>query len=183
MLKNFQRPRFFQIHREARQRRIQYFNDANQDFQRKRVGSNNFQNYDQGINRPRGHNTLGSVGSVGSFEYANFDPNQVKNFYHDPESPSRAFLLDFMSIFYLFKLWYSFMLTAYLDVPALIFPAWLVRWKVLLPLAKAAKGTVDGVCLSLKYGWAINLSGGFTHWTREYGDMFNIYPDISLNQN
>ena len=33
-----------------------------------------------------------------------FDPYEVKNFYYEPESPSRAFLLDFMSVFYLFKL-------------------------------------------------------------------------------
>ena len=39
---------------------------------------------------------------------------------------------------------------------------------------------MDGVCLALKNGWAINLSGGFTHWTKDFGDMFNIYPDISL---
>ena len=55
------------------------------------------------------------------------------------------------------------MLTAYLDVPALLFPAWIIRWQTLRPLAKAAQGTVDGGCLALKHGWAINLSGGFTH--------------------
>ena len=113
-------------------------------------------------------------------EDVKFNPYEIKNFYHEPESPSRAFLLDFMSIFYLFKLWYSFMLTAYLDVPALLLPAWVIRWQTLRPLAKAAKGTVDGVCLAVKHGWAINLAGGYTHWSRDSGDMFNIYPDISL---
>lgn len=37
-------------------------------------------------------------------EDVKFNPYEIKNFYHEPESPSRAFLLDFMSIFYLFKL-------------------------------------------------------------------------------
>lgn len=37
-------------------------------------------------------------------EEVKFDPYEIKNFYHEPESPSRAFLLDFMSVFYLFKL-------------------------------------------------------------------------------
>lgn len=72
------------------------------------------------------------------------------------------------------------MLTAYLDVPAIFFPAWFVRWLVLQPLAKAAKGTVDGVCLALRHGFAINLMGGFTHCTTTYGDLFNVYPDVTL---
>lgn len=72
------------------------------------------------------------------------------------------------------------MLTAYLDIPAIFFPAWFVRWMVLQPHAIATKGTIDGVCLALRHGWAINLSGGFTHCTTTFGDMFNVYPDIIL---
>lgn len=51
---------------------------------------------------------------------------------------------------------------------------------VMIPQGKIAKGTVDGVCLAIKYGWAINLDGGHTHATKSSGNMFNIYPDISL---
>jgi len=90
-------------------------------------------------------------------------PVGVKNFYHEPESPSRAMLLEFMSMWYLLKLCYSFYLTVFLDLPVLIFPAWFIRWRVLMPQLKAAQGTVDGVCFAAKYGWAINLDGGFTH--------------------
>jgi histone deacetylase 11 len=72
------------------------------------------------------------------------------------------------------------MLTAYLDVPAILFPAWFIRWTVLQPHAKAAKGTVDGMCLALRHGWAINLMGGFTHCTTNFGDQFHVYPDITL---
>jgi hypothetical protein len=57
-------------------------------------------------------------------------------------------------------------LTIYLDVPAIIFPAWFIRWMVMIPQGKIAKGTVDGVCLAMKYGWAINLDGGHTHATK-----------------
>jgi acetoin utilization deacetylase AcuC-like enzyme len=71
-------------------------------------------------------------------------------------------------------------LTIYLDVPAIIFPAWIVRYFVLIPQAKIAKGTVDGVCLAMRYSWAINLDGGHTHATKSCGNMFNVYPDISL---
>lgn len=106
--------------------------------------------------------------------------NRHKNFFHEPDSPSRALLLDKMSSIYLFTLNYSFMLTQYLDVPAVFFPAWFVRWKVLFPQAKVAQGTVDGVCLAIKHSWAINLSGGYTHATHNWGSIFNIYPDINL---
>jgi histone deacetylase 11 len=71
-------------------------------------------------------------------------------------------------------------LTIYLDVPAIIFPAWIVRYFVLIPQAKIAKGTADGVCLAMRYNWAINLDGGHTHATKSCGNMFNVYPDISL---
>ena len=122
----------------------------------------------------------GNVTLVSKYPELDLNPYGKKNFYHEPESPSRAFFLEKMGIFYLLKLCYSIMLTTYLDVPAFLFPAWLSRWVVLQPLAKATKGTVDGVCLALHHGWAINLLGGFTHCTTTYGDMFNIYPDITL---
>lgn len=118
----------------------------------------------------------GSITDAGEM----YSPFGKKNFYHEPESPSRAFLFDFMSMWYLLRLCYSLFLTIYLDVPALLFPAWFIRWRVLIPQAKVAKGTVDGVCLAMSYGWAINLDGGFTHARRDSGDMFNVYPDISL---
>lgn len=76
---------------------------------------------------------------------AEFQVQGEKNFYHEPESPSRAFLLEKLSAFYLLKMCYSVFLTIYLDIPALIFPAWFVRLKILVPQLKAAKGTVDGV--------------------------------------
>jgi len=114
---------------------------------------------------------------TGNFTYS---PYGVKNFYHEPDSPSRAFLMDFMSLWYLLKLCYSMWLWHYLCIPWIFFPAWLVRWWVLIPQAVAAKGTVDGVWLALKNRWAINLDGGFTHWSKSSGDFFNVYPDISL---
>ena len=74
-----------------------------------------------------------------------YQVQEEKNFYHEPESPSRAFLLESLSAFYLLKMCYSMFLTIYLDIPALLFPAWFVRLKVLVPQLKATKGTVDGV--------------------------------------
>lgn len=125
-----------------------------------------------------GENTGRSLTMTG--RHVDASPIGFKNFYHEPESPSRAFLLEFMSVWYLLKLCYSFFLTIYLDLPVLIFPAWFIRWRILLPQLKVAKGTCDGVCLAINYGWAINLDGGFTHCGRDFGSMFNVYPDISL---
>lgn len=44
----------------------------------------------------------------------------------------------------------------------------------------ATSGTIDGVCLALQFGWAINLSGGYHHAHLNGGGGFCIYPDISL---
>ena len=93
----------------------------------------------------------------------NYSPVGVKNFYHEPDSPSRAFLMDKLSFYYLLKMCYSWNLSKYLGIPCFFLPAWLVRFGILIPQARVAKGTVDGVCLAIKYGWAINLDGGFTH--------------------
>ena len=107
-------------------------------------------------------------------------PREKNNFFHEPDSPSRAFLMDYMSLWYLLKMNYSLWLWKYLGVPWFLFPAWLIRWRVLIPQAIVAKGTVDGVWLAMKHRWAINLAGGYTHADKTKGDMFNVYPDISL---
>eukprot|EP00828_Plagiopyla_frontata_P002748 TRINITY_DN10567_c0_g2_i1.p1 TRINITY_DN10567_c0_g2~~TRINITY_DN10567_c0_g2_i1.p1 ORF type:complete len:187 (+),score=35.31 TRINITY_DN10567_c0_g2_i1:87-647(+) len=44
----------------------------------------------------------------------------------------------------------------------------------------ATQGTIDGGCIALEKGWAINLAGGYHHASSKFGNAFNIYPDISL---
>mmetsp|Transcript_21129 Transcript_21129/g.20822 ORF Transcript_21129/g.20822 Transcript_21129/m.20822 type:complete len:172 (-) Transcript_21129:290-805(-) len=109
-----------------------------------------------------------------------YSPEEEKNFYHEPDSPTRAFLMDKLSFWYLLKMCYSWPLSKYLGVPAYFLPGWVIRFGVLIPQAQVAKGTVDGICLAIRHGWAINLDGGYTHAYSSSGSMFNVYPDITL---
>ena len=42
------------------------------------------------------------------------------------------------------------------------------------------KGSIECGELALKYGWSINLSGGYHHASAESGGGFCVYADISL---
>lgn len=42
------------------------------------------------------------------------------------------------------------------------------------------KGSVDAAFLAINQGWAINLSGGFHHATKNTGGGFCVYPDITF---
>eukprot|EP00352_Strombidinopsis_acuminata_P007818 CAMPEP_0176369562 /NCGR_PEP_ID=MMETSP0126-20121128/23375_1 /TAXON_ID=141414 ORGANISM="Strombidinopsis acuminatum, Strain SPMC142" /NCGR_SAMPLE_ID=MMETSP0126 /ASSEMBLY_ACC=CAM_ASM_000229 /LENGTH=233 /DNA_ID=CAMNT_0017728249 /DNA_START=445 /DNA_END=1146 /DNA_ORIENTATION=- len=68
----------------------------------------------------------------------------------------------------------------WLEVPVFVLPAWLVRWRVLDPMARATRGSVDAACIARKKGWAINLSGGYHHASRSRGGGFCVYPDITF---
>ena len=104
------------------------------------------------------------------------DPSLV----HRPSLPSRAFLLEKMSAFYLFKLCYSAYICKCLEVPLFFLPAWFLRMKILVPMQRAVQGSVDTVCLALHKGWGINLAGGYHHATCNSGGGFCIYPDITF---
>ena len=41
-------------------------------------------------------------------------------------------------------------------------------------------GSVEAAYLAVNKGWAINLSGGFHHATKDSGGGFCIYPDITF---
>lgn len=43
-----------------------------------------------------------------------------------------------------------------------------------------SKGSVDAAFLAVQKGWAINLSGGFHHASKENGEGFCIFPDITF---
>jgi histone deacetylase 11 len=60
-------------------------------------------------------------------------------------------------------------------------PSELLRYRLLNPMLKATKGSIEGACMALEYGWAINLSGGYHHATKSSGGGFCIYPDITLS--
>jgi histone deacetylase 11 len=75
----------------------------------------------------------------------------------------------------------SRVLAQILGVPALRrLPAWLIHWRVLLPMRYAAGGTILACRRALESGLAINLSGGYHHAAGDWADGFCIYADIPL---
>lgn len=99
---------------------------------------------------------------------------------HEPDLPTRKVLLERMSAGYLMCMNYSFAISKYVELPLCFVPAEFLRYKLLNPMAKATQGSIDGGCLALEHGWAINLSGGYHHATCQTGGGFCIYPDITL---
>jgi histone deacetylase 11 len=85
-----------------------------------------------------------------------------------------------MSGCYLLLLNYSFYISKCVELPLCLIPAEYLRFRLLNSMLKATKGSMDGACLALEHGWAINLSGGYHHATRSSGGGFCIYPDITL---
>ena len=59
-------------------------------------------------------------------------------------------------------------------------PNFILQRALLNPMRYATGGTVLGAQLAMKYGWAINLSGGYHHAKADKGDGFCFFADIPL---
>jgi histone deacetylase 11 len=59
-------------------------------------------------------------------------------------------------------------------------PNFMLRNKLLHPMRLAIQGTIEGIDLAFKHGWAINLSGGYHHAKPEKGEGFCFFADIPL---
>lgn len=99
---------------------------------------------------------------------------------HAPQLLERKILMQNLNWFYILKLNYSIFISKYLELPLCILPSELLRYRVLNPMMYATQGTIDGTCIALEKGWAINLSGGYHHAQLNAGGGFCIYPDITL---
>jgi histone deacetylase 11 len=100
---------------------------------------------------------------------------------HEPSGlPTRAWLNEVMSSFYLFKLNYSAYVSKCLGIPLFFMPRWYLKREVLNPFALGTVGSVEAAYLALNKGWAINLGGGAHHCNRYYGEGFCVYPDITF---
>ncbi|MEM1000482.1 MAG: histone deacetylase [Bacteroidota bacterium] len=67
------------------------------------------------------------------------------------------------------------------EVPPLRWvPNFLLQRRLLQPMRLATGGTVLGVQLAARHGWAINLSGGYHHAKRTSSSGFCFFADISL---
>ena len=67
-----------------------------------------------------------------------------------------------------------------IELPVFFVPSWILRMRLLEPMQRATIGSVDAACIARQTGWAINLSGGYHHATRENGGGFCVYPDITF---
>ena len=81
---------------------------------------------------------------------------------------------------YLLKLNFSIPITSYVELPLCFLPGWFLRSQLLEPMCLATVGSVESAYLAMNKGWAINLSGGYHHATREFGGGFCVYPDITF---
>jgi histone deacetylase 11 len=59
-------------------------------------------------------------------------------------------------------------------------PQSILAEKILKPMKFAVGGTILGLELALKHGWAINLSGGFHHAKADRGGGFCFFADIPI---
>ena len=99
---------------------------------------------------------------------------------HQPEVPDREFLQEVMTWQYLFSLNYATKIAKIIEIPVCILPSWVLRMRVLEPMACASLGSVEAACIAKLKGWAVNLGGGFHHALRSEGSGFCIYPDITM---
>lgn len=112
--------------------------------------------------------------------YAKLLERGVINRVVTPERIPRQLLLECLSKWLLLKLCYSIPICKYIEMPLVMFPSCLLRWRVLDPMLLATEGTVLSAVIAMEKGWAINLSGGYHHANQHSGSGFCIYSDISI---
>ena len=67
-----------------------------------------------------------------------------------------------------------------IEIPLCFLPSEFLRYRLLNSMLLATQGSLDAACLSLAYGWSINLSGGYHHASKHKGEGFCVYADISM---
>jgi len=82
---------------------------------------------------------------------------------------------------YLLSLKESETIEKIVEIPGISWiPASMLDKKLLYPMRLATGGTLMAVDAAQKFGWAINLSGGYHHAKKDEGDGFCAYGDIAL---
>ena len=98
-----------------------------------------------------------------------------------PPCASRSDLLTVHSVKYLATLTSSWMIMKILELPGLcLLPAPILFWRALVPMMYQVGGSILGVELAYRYGWCINLGGGFHHASATRGGGFCVYADITM---
>ena len=100
---------------------------------------------------------------------------------HDCRPVSDQELLTVHSREYLSSLKSSRVIAATLEMPPFgLFPAWLLRWRVLQPMRWATRGSVLAAKAALETGLSVNLSGGYHHAKPVQGEGFCVFSDAAL---
>jgi histone deacetylase 11 len=76
--------------------------------------------------------------------------------------------------------WLLFYIATCITEVPLLLPNFLIRKALLKPMKLATEGTISAVYLAFKYGWAVNLSGGYHHAQPDNGGGFCFFADIPL---
>ncbi len=121
----------------------------------------------------------GKYGKV--YEYLVKKTGIAKDRFYVPDMASQEDLLSVHSKEYLDSLKESLVIAAIAEVSLLRYlPNSVLQNRLLKPMKYATGGTILGCELALKYGWAINLSGGYHHAKRDSGGGFCFYADIPI---
>jgi histone deacetylase 11 len=100
---------------------------------------------------------------------------------YSPSRPSDEELLLVHTPEYLASIRHSSTIAKIVEIPALRFiPAPILRHGILEPMRLATGGTILGARLALRYGWAINLSGGYHHAKADKGSGFCVFADVPI---
>lgn len=102
------------------------------------------------------------------------------DFYH-PEAVSDSILLTVHSSEYLEALKQSKTVAQIAEIPPLKYlPTGFLKRRILKPMRLATGGSLLGVDVALKEGYAINLSGGYHHARSNFGGGFCFFADVNL---
>lgn len=118
-------------------------------------------------------------GRVANFLYKE---GVVHNFYTVTEPITEEELINegIHTSEYLKSLSDSHTIAQIVGVPLSFVPHCLLDWKILKPMRYATAGTVKAMELADKYGWGINIGGGYHHAKKDQGSGFCVYGDIQL---
>ena len=118
------------------------------------------------------------------YKYLKHQLGYKKYQFYSPKKVSKAELLTVHTDEYLKSLRKSKNIAEIAEVPFLKYiPNCILRRKILRPMKYATGGTILGADIALKYGYAINLSGGYHHAKSDSGEGFCFYSDIILAVN
>jgi histone deacetylase 11 len=102
--------------------------------------------------------------------------------FYEPKAVTNEELLEVHTKEYLDSLNYSSVISQGVDVGYALacVPNAILDYALLTPMRLAVGGTIEAVLQAMKYGWAINLAGGYHHAKPSAGEGGCFYADVPL---